>query len=250
MKTFLRPLTLIAFVSAAVFPLGAAEEAAAAAGYVPCKISSRTPATFPLRLLQSGVTHGEARLILEVSTEGKLTDVLLAAYTHREFADEALRVVNEARYTPGFVDGQPVISIVNVTYRFETSGVVVYQRIGLPARETESLNAEFEYQAHGPTTIDQKLSPRRLPGPIYPQAWIDQGRIGSVTVDFYIDESGRTRMPVALGAPDDYLAAAAVAAVKDWLFEPPRYRGRPTLAHAQQVFVFKPEPKPPREPGV
>ncbi len=251
MKTLLRSLAFIAFVSAEIFPLRATDQPAltAATGYVPCKISSKAHAAFPVRLMTNGVTHGEVQIILEVGIDGQLTDALLAAYTHRDFADEALRVLKASRFTPSSINGQPVISVVNLTFRFETSGVLAFQRIGLPAREIDSLGGEFEYRPHGPSTIDQPPSARQQPGPIYPKEWGDEGRIGSVTVDFYIDENGRTRMPVALDSPDEYLAAAAIDAVKEWRFETPRYRGKPALAHAQQLFVFKPEPKPAPKSG-
>jgi len=105
-----------------------------------------------------------------------------------------------------------VISIVNLTYRFESNGIVAYQRIGLPGKAVESLGDEFEYRPHGLSTIDHPPSGRDLPGPIYPKQWSDEGRVGNVTVDFYIDESGRTRLPVIIGDADEYLSAAAIAA--------------------------------------
>jgi TonB family protein len=201
-------------------------------------------------MVTNGITRGEVHVILEVDTEGKLTDAMVAAYTHREFADEVLRVLNQSRFAPGSVGGQPVISIVNLTYKFESTGIVAYQRIGLPAREDDKLGNEFEYHPHGIATIDQPPSGRDLSGPIYPKKWSDEGREGKVTVDFYIDENGRTRMPVAIGTPDEFLAAAAIAAVKEWRFETPRHRGYPVLAHAQQEFVFKLDPKTATPTGI
>jgi TonB family protein len=253
MKMHLRLLAFVAVVSATVFSLRAAEQPAAPAapavpGYVPCKIVSQARGVYPLRLLFDGVTHGEAHVVLEVGLDGRLTDSLLTAYTHREFADETLRVVGESRYSPGTIDGQPVISILNLQLRFETTGVVVYQRFGVPSRLVEMVDGHFEYRPHGLATIDRPPAGRHLPGPIYPKEWIEEGRTGNVTVDFYIDETGQARMPVALGSPDELLATAAVVAVKQWRFEPPRRRGKPVLAHAQQVFVFKPEPKAPPRP--
>jgi len=244
MKTFLRSLVFIACAGTALVPLRAADDPAMGRNprYVPCKISTKTSPVFPARLLTTGVTHGEVQVVLEVGTDGQLTDALVAAFTHREFADEVLRVLHHSRFAPGSVDGQPIISIVNLTYKFESGGVVAYQRLGLPGRDVEKLGMEFEYRPHGMATIDQPPSGRDLPGPIYPKKWSDEGRVGSVTVDFYIDESGRTRMPVAVGEADEFLAAAAIAAVKDWRFETPRDHGWPVLAHAQQTFVFKLDP--------
>jgi TonB family protein len=67
-----------------------------------------------------------------------------------------------------------------------------------------------------------------------------EGAPRSVTVEFYIDEQGRVRMPaVDREAADDTLAAAAVAAVEKWRFEPPVRKGRPVLVFAEQPFNFK-----------
>lgn len=252
MRTPLCSLAVLAFVAAITSPVQAAEETTttAAPGYVPCKISSKTRAVFPARMISNGITRGEAHLVLEIGTDGQLTDALVAAYTHREFADEVLRVLKQSRFAPGSVDGQPVISIVNLIYKFESTGIVAYQRIGLPARENDKLGTEFEYRPHGIATIDQPPSGRDQSGPIYPKKWSDEGREGKVTVNFYIDEDGRTRMPVAVGSPDEYLAAAAIAAVKEWRFETPRHRGHPVLAHAQQDFVFKLEVKTAARGGI
>jgi TonB family protein len=245
MKTFFRAFALVALASAVILPLRAAEQAAmpVAPAFVPAKIASKVTAVYPARLLTEGVTRGEVQIILEIGTDGQLTDALLAAYTRREFADEVLRVLNKSRFAPGMVEGKPVISVVNLTYKFESNNIVAYQRIGLPGRSIEALGDEFEYRPHGIETIDQPPSGRDLAGPIYPKKWSDEGRTGNVTVDFYIDESGKTRMPITVGDADEFLAAAAIAAVKDWRFETPRRQGKPVLAHAQQTFVFKLDPK-------
>ncbi len=250
MKALLRSLGMVAFVSALIFPTLAAGQpdqtgTAVPSGSVPCTISSQTHAVFPLRMIASGITWGAVQVILAVGADGQLTDILVAAFTQREFADEIRRVLSKSPFTPGMVDGKPVISILNLTYRFETSGVVAIQRIGPPDRAVETLGDEFEYRPHGIATIDQPPSGRKLDGPIYPKKWSDEGRTGEVTVDFYIDENGRTRMPFAVGAPDEYLASAAIIAVKNWRFETPRYHGRPALAHAQQTFTFKLDPTAP-----
>lgn len=252
MRTPLRTLAVLALAAALIIPLPAADQPVAVtpSGYVPCKISSKTLAVFPARMVSSGITRGEVHLVLEIGTDGQLTDALVAAFTHREFADEVLRVLKQSRFAPGSINGEPVISIVNLIYKFESTGIVAYQRIGLPAREEEKLGVEFVYRPHGIATLDQPPSGRDQPGPIYPKKWSDEGREGTVTVNFYIDENGRTRMPLAVGSPDEFLASAAIDAVKEWRFETPRHRGYPVLAHAQQEFVFKLPPKTSAPTGI
>jgi len=68
-------------------------------------------------------------------------------------------------------------------------------------------------------------------------------RGGKVSVEFYIDETGRVRMPsVDLETNEAYedLSATAIAAVGQWQFEPPTVKGRPVLVVAHQDFTFQP----------
>jgi hypothetical protein len=61
----------------------------------------------------------------------------------------------------------------------------------------------------------------------------------TVVVDLYIDEEGRVCMPsVSRADVGTAWAAFALDAVKQWRFEPPLYRGRPTLALVRQNFNF------------
>jgi TonB family protein len=244
MKTLSRTLALAALAGAAVAVAAAADSPAppAASGYIPCKAHQKVPAVFPFRLLSEGIVFGEVHLLLEIDPQGQLSDVLLTAYTHREFGEEALRAVKQWRFEPGLFDGQPVISIINLTFNFEVRGVLVCERHGPPSRDLGTFWDKFEYAPHGLATLDQQPAALQLPRPVYPRAWIEQGRAGTVVIDFFIDETGRARIPTSVADGDSLLAAAAIAAVKLWRFEPPTHRGQPVLARAQQVFVFKPEP--------
>ena len=233
--------------SALAVLLGAAEPAPApaASGYVPCKIIEKTPAFYPTRMLCEGVVRGEARLAIEVDPTGQLTDSLVTAYSRAEFADAALRAVAQWRFAPGTVDGKPITSIIWVTFNFETRGVVAYERhIGVPP-EKVWFDDSFAYFPHGVQSLDRKPELLHVTAPIYPKAWMDEGRTGSVTVSFFIDEQGRARMPAVVSSTDDLLAGSAIAAVKEWRFLPPLHGGQPVLVQAEQVFVFQPGKKPP-----
>ena len=67
-------------------------------------------------------------------------------------------------------------------------------------------------------------------------------KVHTVTVEFYIDEQGTVRMAaVPRESAGDVYAAAAVAAVEQWRFEPPLRKGEPVLVLAQQEFKFRPK---------
>ena len=245
MKTLSQSLALIALAALSTIPAGAANPPSNAADplNVPCVIHQTVAPVFPVGLLADGVVHGKVQLLLEIDPLGHLSDSLVTGYTHRKFADEALRAVKQWRFEPGIAEGRPVISIIAFTFDFETKGTVLVAHYGATSRAPIPANDDFEYRPLGVSTLDHPPGPVNLPGPVYPKEWREQGRSGTVVIDFFIDETGQARLPTILSHTDDYLAASAIAAVKQWRFEPPTHHGQPVLARAQQTFDFQPDTK-------
>lgn len=212
--------------------------------YVPCKVNHAVSPVFPLSLLSDGVVRGEVLVTLEIDPHGQLADSLVTAYTHRRFVDETLQAIKQWRFEPGLAEGRPVISILNITFSFETTGVVVIERHGPSSWSSATPGDPYEYRPHGVATLDRAPAPVQMPGPVYPKEWIEQGRAGTVVIDFFIDETGQARLPTIGSHTDVFLASSALAAVKQWRFEPPTRHGRPVLARAQQKFVFEPPTRP------
>jgi TonB family protein len=232
-------LALLLFASGAA--AGAAEAMPpASTGYVPCKVQQKIHAEFPLRLLYQGVVRGESSAMLEIDPSGQIADKLVTQYTHREFADEMMRTIQGWAFEPGRIDGRPITSVLNVMFEFTVNGVLVYEKQFNQVPADSILEQRFAYYPHGPESLDQNPVAIDLPPPIYPSAWIRDGRKGSVTIRFFIDETGKARLPEIVTESDNLLANAAVAAVKQWRFQPPIHRGQAVLARAEQVFEFHP----------
>lgn len=206
---------------------------------IPCKVYQTTAALYPVRLHHQGVMRGSTRIVAEINPEGKLGDTLVAAYTHREFARAALAALREWRFEPGYLHGRPITSILTVDFEFETTGVLV-REVTFDRKAPDPFDETHAYQPHRVGSLDRR--PVRAQGeePVYPKAWIEAGRTGSVLVEFFIDESGRTRLPALAEGNDSFLAASALAAVKTWRFTPPTHQGKPVLVRALQLFVFEP----------
>jgi TonB family protein len=249
MNARLRTGSWLALGLAMLFIAGAAEtKTPAPPRDTPCKVHQRTAALYPVRMLHQGVTRGHVQLVAEIDPQGKARDVLLSAYTHRPFADAALAAFKEWHFEPGYVEGRPVTSILTVEFEFETNGVLTHETT-FETRDLDRSGTTYEYRAHGIETLDRRPANPAGEEPIYPKAWIQEGRAGSIVVEFFIDESGRARLPALAGQGDDLLAASALAAVRTWRFEPPTHRGKPVLARASQLFVFEPPAKAGRAPG-
>ena len=57
---------------------------------------------------------------------------------------------------------------------------------------------------------------------------------------FFVDETGRVRVPIVVDCSVPELGRAALAAVEQWRFEPPRIAGHKTIVLETQTFSFGP----------
>jgi TonB family protein len=102
---------------------------------------------------------------------------------------------------------------------------------------TEHRDEVIEYHVCSLRDLDRIPTPLHVVAPaasLRPDA-------GEVKVEFYIDEQGKVRIPVARETSDAAFANAAVDAVSQWQFEPPTSKGKAVLVHAVQIFTIKPE---------
>ncbi|MFZ5497353.1 MAG: TonB family protein [Verrucomicrobiota bacterium] len=193
---------------------------------------------YPPAMTAEGVYSGEVRAVIGVDAEGRLSDWLITGYTRRHFAEVAAAAIQRWKYEPARVGGVRRASRANVLFEFRNQGVVVQTLPGALLRQAllSVLESHYEYRPCHLRELD------RIPTPIHvvsPAVRLEEQK-RSVTVEFYIDEQGRVRLPaVDRGSADDLLAAAAVAAVEQWRFEPPLRKGQPVLVYAQQEFSFQ-----------
>ncbi len=192
---------------------------------------------YPPMMLYNAIYSGEVSAVISVDENGMLTDCLVTGYTDQAFADSAVTALKRWIYQPARVNGRAHSSRADVLFLFKDQGVIVQALPG--ALEQRALRGYMQgryiYQPCKLRELD------RIPTPVHvvrPSIKPGDGQ-HSVTVEFYIDEDGKVRMPaVARESADDAYAAAAVSAVEQWRFESPLRRGKPVLVHAQQEFTF------------
>ncbi len=197
-------------------------------------------AVFPLSLVNTAVMSGTVTVAIDVDQKGQLSDCLVTSYSRKEFADSAVSALRRWRYEPPHLQGEPWASVQEIHFDYSRTGVVV-SFTGLEAwtaRLEELTKGRFAYRTYFLRELD------RIPTPIQvvsPAAGPNEAK-RTVTVEFYIDEEGRVRLPsVAQEAARDAYAANAIAAVRQWRFEPPLHKGRPVLVIVQQQFNFVPK---------
>jgi TonB family protein len=78
----------------------------------------------------------------------------------------------------------------------------------------------------------------RRVNPAYPASVQQRGVTGSVVIHIRITAEGRVTEPLVLDSPDAELAAATLASVAQWQYEPMRLNGVPVACEATNVFEF------------
>lgn len=195
---------------------------------------------YPPMMLYNAIYSGEVSVVISVDENGVLTDYLVTGYTDQAFAAAAAIALKRWNYKPARVMGRARSSRADVLFQFKDQGVIVQNFPG--ALEQRALagymQGRYVYEPCKLRELD------RIPTPVHvvrPGIKTD-GNNHSITVEFYIDEEGKVRMPaVARESADDAYAAAAVSAVEQWRFEPPLRKGKPVLVYAQQEFTFRPK---------
>ncbi len=242
MKTFYQLLLTIACfgafsVRSAGETLDSAEDNAGVA------INQTDALIYPFAMTVSGILKGEARVVISVDAQGKLNDALVVGYTDPVFAQAAVGALKRWSYEPARVRGVARASRAHVLFVFKNDmGVMVQSLPGMiDANIMRNHNDRYAYTAYQLRELDHIPVPSHVVPPDPSKAGLRGGK-RTVTVEFYIDEEGRVRLPaVSRDEPDDAFAAAAVSAVEQWRFEPPVRKGRPVLVLAKQDFSFVPK---------
>lgn len=221
--------------------LFAALTAALTGQTTPLRIEQTVEALFPHALTLTHLTAGEARVVVNIDADGKLTDWLVTGYTHKAFADEAVSVLRQWRYVAPTERGESFGVRTELRFEFEATGRVV----SLMAIDTpEVLLKQMGIEPHLVTRVcnlqdlDRPLAPVNPVTPAYPPATGAATAARSVLVDFYVDETGQPRMPVVVSSTHEVLAQAAVGALNRWRFTPPTRAGKPVAVRVRQEFIF------------
>jgi TonB family protein len=208
------------------------------------KIEETVEPVFPYRLQQLAVTTGEAHVVINTDAEAKLTEWLVVGYTYPEFAESAVAAIKQWKFEPARLHGERVGTTVELIFNFEAKGTVVsILNISehLEAQMLRLLGGMYAYRTYGLRELDRIPTPIVTVKPPYSVELAARGVKGKVAVDFYIDETGTVKMPAVSAKDDPHLTALAVAALRQWKFEPPTRGGKPVLVKASQVFNFGPE---------
>jgi TonB family protein len=243
MKTKIIPLLL----ATAAFPLVAATLSGAP---TPPELSKTirlehyTEPAFPVQFRNKSISEGYAQVQLLVAPDGTLLDVFVSAYSHPEFAESAEHAVRSWVFRAvDSTESGALPQRFNVRINFRREGMIVVQgdfqeivKAYLGQRDTDVSVGICKLR-----DLDNTPEAVNLVVPAYPEELKKQNVKGAAAISFFIDETGRVRVPSVAESSRSEFAAAAVAAVSQWTFVPPLRKGRPTRVFAVQEFNFTPE---------
>lgn len=186
----------------------------------------------------NGIHSGKVRMVVSVDADGHLVDQLVVAYTNEIFVTSAVRAVKAWIFEPARVRGHPRASRADLLFVFKGDLVVTVQNAEYNFLQS-IFGDTYMFQPSLLRDLDHIPFPVHVVTPSIPDGVMAPGEVRVVTVEFYIDQEGKVRVPsVSREQADDRLAAVAVAAVEQWRFESPMRKGRPVLVLAQQDFRF------------
>lgn len=181
-------------------------------------------------------------MVVSVDAEGRLVDHLVVAYTHEAFAAAAVRAVKAWTFEPAKVRGRSHASRADLDFVFKSDLVVTVQNAEYNFLQN-IFGQLYKFQPSVLRDLDHIPVPLHVVSPLVPNGALAEGEVRVITVEFYIDQEGKVRVPsVSREQVDDRLAAAAVEAVEQWRFEPPLRKGAAVLVLAQQDFRFVAKP--------
>ncbi|MBI2812914.1 MAG: TonB family protein [Opitutae bacterium] len=204
------------------------------------RLTRYTEPVFPTSARMEGIPDGLVTLAISRDAAGVPGDILVIDTTDRRFTEAALEAARSWRFAPAIPGTEPAAELVRIGFR--ATGVVY---IAAHSQSKAGLLADQVAQKlREPVRIPELQSlpsaPKAIhqPMPAYPAALTGKGVEGRAEVRFFVDEEGRVRLPQVVAATKPEFAAAALAAVAQWRYEPPRVGSRRLVVAENWSFKF------------
>ncbi len=195
---------------------------------------------FPDYVRASGNHKGVVTVAIGRDAEGRVTDVLVLDSTHPRLTQTTTNAVRQWKFklpaNPAPV-GHEVVPIVR--FLFTSKGIAIVSALtGSLASKDRDVNENAPVILPSFADLDSPPVPINHPMPRFTGRLAEAAQGGTVTVKFFLDETGKVRVPIILECSAPELGLATLAAVEQWTFTPPRAAGHETIALETQTFAF------------
>lgn len=195
-------------------------------------------------LLRDAAVTGTAQVAMVVTAGGAATEVRAVEATHPAFADAAVAVMRQARFSPARQAGRPVAVRLRVPVSFTLEraaapvpGVpAVVPSAPAPARQGRDVVDVSALDR--PPTLRNAAEVQRILVAAYPAELRATGVTGEVQVAFVVTAEGETRDVRVVSASNEAFGEPALAAVRAMRFTPGELAGRAATARVQIPVSF------------
>jgi TonB family protein len=183
---------------------------------------------YPAALLRAGVT-GTATLRAQLGAQGEVSAVELLGASHPDFGRAALVMMQAWQFEPPGAAGAR-----ELTYE-QRFALDKPAQSGVPASAARLIErlAQGGAGIAGAGELDGPLRPVLQVAPTAPPSLRQARHAAQAVVTFFVDESGRVLLPELASSSQEDFGWAALTAVNQWRFEPPRRGGQPVVVRAQ-----------------
>ncbi len=186
------------------------------------------------------VKEGELHMVVDINEDGTVADYIITRAYHESMVKAVNRVVNEWTFYPATKDGEPIPIVIALIFDFSKRGTsLVEGNISEIYLNSITHLHEDVVPVRKFTELDRLPEPLNIVRPVISRDIPEDQRTGEVVVSFFIDETGKVRIPII----EEYhghrgLADAAYNAILQWKFKPPTVKGDPVIVRVKQPFNF------------
>jgi TonB family protein len=191
---------------------------------------------YPYALMREGIT-GKAKVFFQLDLEGRVVGVKIAEATHPEFGLALAAAVERYKFYPALKQGKPTPTMLKAEQEFSPSILMAVEDRELLRREKKKPGSIV-----GAAKLDSPLQWLLSEPPVFPLALRGSGERGEAQIELLIDEAGHARLPRVVEASNPAFGYAAVQAVSQWLFSPPKADGKSVVTRVIVPFVFEAKP--------
>lgn len=204
------------------------------------KLTSYTEPNFPGSARLEGIPDGIVTLAISRDAAGVPGDILVIDATDQRFGEAAVAAARQWRFAAVPPGTDLPATLVRIGFRL--SGVVFVNSFSteLAGLDGKTVAKKLREPVRVPELQSLPEAPKVLnqPMPAYPAALTGKAIEGTAKVRFFIDQEGRVRLPQVSEATAPEFADAALAAVTQWRYEPPRKGMRRIVVAENWSFQF------------
>lgn len=201
---------------------------------------------FPEFLRMTGTNRGVVTVAIGRDAEGYVTDTFVLQSDNSRLSQSVVKAVEQWRFARPSnrpLPGQEIVPVIR--FLFSAKGIaIVSATTGTLAGEKDAPRADAPLIMPSFSDLDTMPKPLKQDMPRLSGSLADRvPEGGTATIKFFVDEAGRVRVPIILDCTAPELGQAAVSAVDQWRFEPPKVSGKPTIVRETISLTFTPTKK-------